>query len=143
MPPLLLGGIIAAGGAIGSAAIQAHAASKATDAEVKANNNALNVAQQQYGQTQQMLQPFISGQNTAALQRPVTGAGGYTPGVGLTAPTVARSAAPNTFQPAAPQMGAPASQGGMVMLQAPTGETRRVPAGQAQMYIARGAKVIG
>ncbi len=42
------------------------------------------------------------------------------------------------------QMGQPGpSQGGMVTVQAPTGETRQLPQALAQQAVAKGARIVG
>jgi hypothetical protein len=71
MPPLVIAGIVAGAGAIGGAAIGAHAAGKAADAQVNAANYAADLQKQaadeslafqkqQYNTNQQQMQPWLS-----------------------------------------------------------------------------------
>jgi hypothetical protein len=71
MPPLVIAGIVAGAGAIGGAAIGAHASGKAADAGVNAANYAADLQKQaadqslafqkeQYNTSQQQMQPWLS-----------------------------------------------------------------------------------
>ena len=137
----------------------ADASKQASQVQVDASNKAMDYQQQQQRQAMQ----YAERMRTMPLQGPPQGGaqsylsqlmripGGSNSFSG--APPMASSAG-YQFQPAmgnaagsgggnlgyAGLMGGPSAGGGMVMLQAPTGEQQSVPADQAQAYIARGAR---
>lgn len=127
MPAVVVGGLIAAGGSIASAAIGAHAAGKAADQQQAAGNKALDLQTQQFQAGQQALAPFQAAPGSHPIEA-LNYHVGTQPQNGGTLGALANYGA---------------SGGGGVLLQAPTGETRRVPSNQVQSYVARGAKVIG
>ena len=75
MPAAVVGGILAGAGSIGAAAIQSHQASKATDAETQAGQQALGLQRDIYNDSRARLEPY----NQAGLQ----GLGGYMSLLGL------------------------------------------------------------
>jgi hypothetical protein len=154
MPAIVVGGIIAAAGSVGGALISAHAAHEAANQEVAAGTKALNLQTQQFQAGQQALAPYqfggpaMSGLNYHVGTQPPQGGGGMPPAGGAgPAPTLGGLAGYGGGMSATPTSapaGMPGQGGaGTVLLQAPTGETRRVPQDQAQRYVALGAKVIG
>lgn len=159
MPAAAIG--IGAAMGLGGAAIQAHSASSAAKKQQESANQALALQRDIYNQNVQRVQPYVdagyaslgnlmrqfgSGQDfsqqVAGQLAPFQGA------IGLQAriPQGMPSPAPN--QGMAPQMalgsGQPAGANvPLVMVQAPTGETRQVPLPMAQQLAARGARILG
>lgn len=154
---------IAAGGAIGSSAIAAHASKSAAGQQVDASNKALGVEQQVYEDQKNNLAPYRQA-GTDALTRASSLADAGSP-IGLKTftngnlPQVSlnrQPGAPVSSMPqnAAPPMGlatmgqaqspqAPAANGGgMVQLRAPNGSMRTVPAAQVAHYLQLGAQVV-
>ena len=145
----IIGGIIAApatggaslaltGGLLGEmgAEKQANAATTATQQEIESANRAIALQQKIYQQQQQNLAPYMQlgasslGNLQALAGRPIVSQNPS--GFGYTA----RGSMP-------PAMSFGGGNSGMVMLRAPNGETKTVPANQAQQYVARGASVVG
>lgn len=143
--------LAAAGGSVAAAKMTSGASQNASDKSAAAAQEALDFTKGQKAKQEAAYAPFGAlGQQAA----------GMLPGLARQAPSVGPPAA-FTTQPRAtapmPQ-GAPLSQmggpvgtgqqglpqaGPMVLLQAPDGSQKSVPAAQAQMYIARGARQVG
>ncbi len=151
---VIVGAGIAAGGSVAASKIGADASTKAAGQQVNAANQALGVQQQQYQNTQKLLAPYQYGgpvaaslnhpvtnqtMNPAPTLRPTTTLGAlatYGGGQGLPGQSPQM---PSQMPPS----GAPTQNGGMVTVQAPTGETRQMPMAQAQLYAAKGARILG
>jgi len=139
--PLILGGA-SAGMSLFGANKAAKASEKAAAQQAQSAREALALQGQMYQQTRSDLAPYrqegAQGLTalTALLGLPPTGASGAAPGVLSPAPT-----APTSLGPPLPgQYGPPGSlSGSMVMLRAPNGQTKAVPASQVDYYLARGA----
>lgn len=156
-----------AAGSVYSAKKQANTASQASQVQVDASNKAMDYQKQATqearayaeGLRTSPLQP-LQGSAAGVLQQrlgvPSGGYGGlmrpptldqYGPALAATMPQQSGGYRTLLNQPTStPQpggMGQPQAQGGTVLLQAPTGEQKAVPAEQAQAYIARGARRIG
>lgn len=155
--PLIVMGVSAAAGAYG-AKKSADAAKQASQVQVQASDKAMDYQRQ----ATQEARAYAEGLRTAPLQ-PLQGSAAnslqYRMGVpsgygGLMGGSPVNYQMPQQ-QPQsggyrallgsqdirpAPPMGSAASGGGVVLLQAPTGEQKAVPAEQAQAYIARGAR---
>lgn len=155
------GGLLAAGGAIGSAAISSHAAKSAAQTQANAGQQALNLQTQIYNRAQPMFAPYQQlGQqalgNLANTRPLVTSAD---PAIlRQQNPTLQRPAMPNnpgapinTAPIQLPQLGGPnaptvqptSSTSSLVMLRLPNGSTLQVPAGAVPQYQSQGAQVIG
>ena len=142
----IVGGVIAAGGALGAAAIQSHAAGKAANAQTaaagKANARLDPYATAGYGAISN-LQGMIGRPANGAI--PAPGATGI-PSGGLSALAVNTQQEQNKLAPPAIGPGQPASAqtaSGFVTLRSPDGkETQQVPAAQAPFYLSKGAQVI-
>lgn len=149
----LITGAIGAGTAIAGAKIQSGAAKNAAKLQSASADKALAVNQGVYRDQQALMNPYVQGGQDAyarlfsqqfgtpyqpqqAPQAP-TGPQARPLGGGPMGPVA--GARPTPFQQA--MDGQPA--GGMVTIQAPTGETRQVPREQAQMFVSRGGKVVG
>lgn len=136
----IIGGALAAGGAVGSAAIQAHAAGSARKSQEKAT-----------GRSQAILQPYASaGYGALSNLQGLTASGPASQQVAQRlasqgAPTGAPSTLTGAFGSAVPRGQVAQGQGyqPMVTLRAPTGETRRVPLSQSGYLISQGAKMVG
>lgn len=161
--------IIGAAGAVGGAAISAHASGKAADQQVQASNQALGVQQDIYNQQRSDLAPWRNagagalGLLSQGLGLPSSGASGgggsmgsmgsmLPPGTQTNIPGLGPSAVnvPLTPQNAQDRALAPGtmlqpgvagvSQGnGPVWLRSPDGEVKAVPEALASSYIAKGA----
>ena len=141
---IALPALIGAAGSVGGAVI----ASRGAKGAAKTQSTAANVAgRRMQGATQDALR-YIEARRTGQVVPP---ASPYPPGgsnlqaVSRLSPT-APGRPPGTVQ-GRPVNSAPLSigmpqQAQMVTVQAPTGETRQVPAEQAQRYVSRGARVI-
>lgn len=170
---LLGAGIAAATGGIAAAKMTSGASTNAADLQAKAAQDALDFTKAQKAKQEAAWQPFanVSGQAATVLPGlvrpnptggpppayagppplPYMGApgGGQPPAAPQGAPLNAMGqpppmAAPSAMTPpGAPNAAGGAPQGQMVMLQAPDGSTKSVPAAQAQFYIQRGAKQVG
>lgn len=150
-------GASAAGG-IYSAKKQADTAKQASQVQVDASNKAMDYQKQATqearayaeGLRTQPLQP-LQGSAAGYLQQRmgIPNQGGYgglmqPPSQGSQMPPQGGGYRTLLNQPTStPQPAGMGQQGGTVLLQAPTGEQKAVPAEQAQAYIARGAKRIG
>jgi hypothetical protein len=167
-PSVLTAGIGTAGSLIG-AGIQSSGISKAAEIEAAVQREALqyekqrdqylqNLEAQRYGELNQRLQPYIStGQSASERMAQI---------LGLPAPTPYTPSVPIPTTPAIPPgydqrgPGTPGSyptgvavpRGGttpnpvpaqLVMLRAPDGTQKQVPADQVAHYVSRGAQVIG
>jgi hypothetical protein len=161
--------VIGAAGTLGGAYLQTRGAGQAAEAQLQATREALayekerdaylrNLEANRYATLSGQLQPYI-GAGTSASNRmaelmglpvaaaPIAGIGkGITPAAPVTSAMPTYSMArQRTTQPvegyAVPRGTAPAMTG-LVTVQAPTGETRQMPADQAQAYIARGARIV-
>jgi hypothetical protein len=142
--PLGIMSLVGAGGDITGSLINARAAEKASKQQQEAINRALAmqgplydralaIAEQQHTQGRADLQPYA----TAGTQ----GVTALTALLGL--PAAAAPAAPRMTSPGGPALqplsSVAGSGGGMVQLRAPNGQTKQVPADQAQYFVARGA----
>lgn len=141
----LITGAIGAGTAIAGAKIQSGAAKNAAKLQSASADKALAVNQGVYRDQQALMNPYVQGGQDAyaRLFSQQFGTPYQPPAQAPTAPQIPQGppagARPNPFQQA--MGGQPA--GGMVTIQAPTGETRQVPREQAQMFVSRGGKVVG
>lgn len=121
------------------------AAKKAAAQQVEQANRGLATNQQVYNDQRALMNPYVQGGQDAyaRLFSQQFGTPYQPPAQAPTAPQIPQGppagARPNPFQQA--MGGQPA--GGMVTIQAPTGETRQVPREQAQMFVSRGGKVVG
>lgn len=118
--------------------------------QAEAAEDALNFAKQQKAQQATAAAPYLSLGQMAVGRLPNLAASGPTMG-----PPRPFSTQPNATagaplgqmgQPTAPTqppMGVAGQPPAMVMVQAPTGETRQVPYAQAQQFVQRGAKIVG
>lgn len=157
---------VSAGASAYAAKKGADASKQASQIQVDASNKAMDYQQQ----AQQQALAYLNNSRNAPMAPPgpamtyLSKLMGVPGGINLnpkpSAPPPAypghQPAGPSTMQPPSVQnmsgapplgglMGAPTGptpSGGMVMLEAPTGERRAVPANQAQSYIARGAKQV-
>lgn len=124
---------------------QADAAKKAAELQAAAAKEALDYTKGVHNAQVAAFQPYqnVSNQALSALPGAVRG----TPLAGPPAPYTTQSAATRPMASPLSAMGQPAMQaptaGAMVLLQAPDGTQKSVPAEQAPMYIARGAKRLG
>ena len=128
----------------------ANASQQAAAEQQASTQQALQFAQQQYNTGQTQLAPYRAAGTTALAAlgglagQPMVNASpggwGYTP----QAPAVAAPGnAPGAQTPLQlGSMGGAAGTGGMVMLEAPTGERQMVPQAQAAQYLQRGAKIV-
>lgn len=147
MPLPVIGGIIAAAGSVGGAAIASHSANKAAEQQTAASDKALAVQQQQYANAQKLLSPYLTGGSALSpLNYRVNPYGAASPFQGVEgAPTFGNLAtyAGSGQTPAA----AAANPGGgdMVMMQAPASEggmRRAVPRALVPHYQQKGAQVV-
>lgn len=121
--------LIATGGGLVGGYLQSRGASQAAEAQERAATEALTFEKQQYGDEQERLRPFRERENP----RPAS-AGSFSFG----GPAPAQSGALSFAQP---QPQAPAAQ--MVLIQAPTGQQKRVPASELAHWESRGARRVG
>lgn len=149
-------GLIGAGTSLGGSAIAAHGAHSAANTQVQAANDARAYYNQMYQTGRADLEPWMQAGGDARakladmLQLPGAGASA-TPRASLPpGERVGNGAALSTFARAAVPAAVRMAPGGatkpdvpMVMLKAPDGATRAVPADQAQRYIALGAQRVG
>lgn len=147
---------------LASAKMQSNAAKNAAKTQAAAGDKALAAQQSGYQQQRQDFQPYQQAGN-AALARLGQTAGTYTGGStaapfpmpqqppqgGLGSlgqpppgalPPLGGSPAPGPGMP--PQMPSGGAQGGLVRVQAPTGEMAMLPPQQAQAAVAKGAKIL-
>lgn len=164
-------GAAGAAGSIAKAKIESNAAKKAAQQQVAGGERAQAFTERAYRDQQQIMSPYVSlgqdamarmlesqwGPGAGARGAPPAGMGGAAPNAFGGAPVQAAGGPPvPRFGGTGPSMGGPSTamqgppqgqpqgpQGQLVTIQAPTGETRAVPAAQAQAYVARGARVIG
>ena len=160
MPPIAIGlGIAGLGAGVAGSAIQAHAAGNAADIQRQSANQALGLERDIYNQNVSRVQPYINagysslgnlmnqyggGQNfsnqVAGQLAPFQGA------VGMQNIQVPQQPPPQMAPPQQVGYGqtpAAAAGGGLVTVQAPTGEVKQVTPQQAQMYVQRGARILG
>jgi hypothetical protein len=164
MPPAVIAGAIAAGGAVTGAVISSKAAKGAAKTQTEAGNKALDLQREIYGQQKQLLNPYVNA-GSESLGRLMSQHWG-TPYQGPGSPGIL---APNPYAPtpqslgiqngmpqrppqamslgqmAAPQGAPQRPQGGdgMVIVEAPTGERQRLPLYLAQQAQAKGARILG
>lgn len=160
---------IGAGAKLAGSAIEAHAAGSAADKQAAAAQAALDFTKGQKAKQESAAAPYLAAGGRAVSMlpgavRPATagqppnpysvapgttptgsqtgystlGAASSSPAYGLASPG---SIAPSVGGQSAPGVSAPATSG-MVLLQAPDGSQRSVPANLAPQYIARGAKQV-
>lgn len=87
--PLIIGGLIAGGGAVASSAINASSAGSAANAQVQAANTAAQTQLAMYSQTRQDLQPWMTSGSAANTQLASLYGIGTGPGGASTAPNSA------------------------------------------------------
>ncbi len=145
MPPLVVGGIISAAAALGSAKIQSNAAKKAAGAQQEGTDKALQVQQQANA-------PYLALGQQGAQRLQQTPFQPYTqqfqpgrPNNGFQAPQGPPPTLGSLGQPQGNPMGQGgpqgAMQGQMATVQAPTGEVARMPFGpELDKALAGGAK---
>ncbi len=162
MPPLLIGAAISAAAGLGAAKMQSNAAKNAAKKQQEGTDRALQV-QQQANQpymdlgraaagrlaqsqpqpyTQQFQGPPMPGQ--MAPQGPPPGFQAFNPSGQQGPPPTLGNMGQMPPQGPPPGAGGPPQEGAMVTLQAPTGETVRLPDGpQVQLALQRGARRVG
>lgn len=150
MPPIVAAAAIGAGASIIGGAESSRASKNAAQIQADSAAKALAVQQQVYAQNQANRAPYLAagqqavgqlgqlaGQNTR-MNLPAS----YGP-YGNSSPSSApQIGSPQTPQPPAPPQ-APGSQGPLVTVQAPTGETQDFPMNIAQQLVAKGARILG
>jgi len=148
----LFTGGVALASALGAGGLSLWGSKKAADAyehggdvQAEAALRAQKFLEGQKAKQEAAAAPYLSLGGMAAQRLPGFASQGPVQG-----PPTAYSTQPGATMPARPlgQMGAPMGaqgpqMGGMVMVQAPTGETRQLTQAQAQQAVARGAKIIG
>lgn len=126
MPAAVIGGILAAGGAVGGAAIAANASKSAASQQQASASQALGVQQQEYANAQKLLQPYLyGGPALSGLNYRVTASGAPSPYQGISG---------------APSFGSPYAPG--VLMRAPDGTQQQVPAALVPHYLSRGAEQV-
>lgn len=137
------GGVAAIQGGLGllGSKMQANSSDHAAAVEAKAAADALAFAKEQYAKAEAQFAPYLqAGQGALARMQDLASQSelartGYGPQTPMLPP---RPAAPTLSTP-----GGPVGQSGaMVTLRAPNGQTKQVPANQAQHYIAQGAQQV-
>lgn len=150
-------GVGAAGAAssLASAKIAANASKSAAKTQAAAGQQALNAQQQGYQQQRQDFSPYLQA-GTTALGRLGQTAGTYTGGMPQPQgpppqmpqrPQQAMGSLGSLGAPQGPPPGAPppqmgGAQGGLVRVQAPTGEVAMLPMAVAQQAVQKGAKIL-
>lgn len=128
-----------------SAAMQSRAAGHAADIQGKAAEEALAFTKEQKAKQEAAAAPYLALGGMAAGRLP--GVVRPMPAYGAPAPYTTQPQATSPVQPAGQPMAAlgqpGAGMGGLVMVQAPTGETMRLPQAQAQQAVSRGARIVG
>jgi hypothetical protein len=141
---------------IASAGIQGAFTAAGNKAQAEAAQKALDFEKAQKAKQEVAAAPYLALGKLATGNLPNLAAGGPTvaaptaygthafSGVSSSLPMsqIARSLPPmSDTTPMSVDTQSPQTQ--LVMVQAPTGETRRVPVAQAQLYVQRGARIVG
>lgn len=138
--PLISTAVPAAAGLIGTK-MQVDANQKASDAEAKAAQDALDWQKQQYGVRQEQLAPTI-GVGNAARVRLGELMGLAAPEGGWHAPAATQPTAPQGVIPPAGQTPATPAPPTLVTMKAPNGQVAQVPSDQVPHYQQQGAQVV-
>jgi hypothetical protein len=144
-------GAMSIGSSVASSVIGSRASGKAAQAQERAGERSLAFQREQYNDGKARMQPWIeSGHDGRARLSSLLGPTGNPTRGGAPAsppmrPMQGGGAPLSTF--AQGGMGAgramvPGGPGGMVTIEAPTGERRQVPEAQAKQFIARGARMV-
>lgn len=131
---------------LAGAKMAANASKNAAKTQAAAGQQAIQAQQAGYQQQRQDFNPYLQA-GTAALGRMGQTAGTYTGGPPQPPPQGPPQGLGQLGMPpqgAPPQMaGGSPPQGGMVRVQAPTGEVAMLPQAQAQLAVQKGAKILG
>ena len=124
----IIGGALAAGGALGSAAIQARAAGKARNLQERGADRARTIQQ-----------PYVdAGTGALTTLRGLTGQ----PQPPMSYAPPPQQAVPRNLSQMGRALPSGRGPGALTTVRAPTGETRQVPASQTGYWQSRGAQVV-